>query len=372
MKKFKLLLSLSILFFALYSCEKQTEITSLESSESKKPITKPFKSISNGTDIDYCGEPVECTLIAGQSIDAGTVSVMNDGVNLYVTVYSISGFQDVDENIKMWIGTNLPSGRPAAGKFPYKVTESGNTHIFQIPLSSFDGWTEDECEQHYYIIVHADVKVVNGDGFDEETAFGGCEEGGGKAWWYYMEYATSCCEEDMECMDAFARKDNDRYSFCINYNDDERNSKITWSSQLDFNLFEGVGGASHKIRLWVNVDQCNPWTDAERVNIGYVTVSTFSEGVGDGMKLYADMKYWIKDEFKDEYQFSVVNVYFGLYADSFDDNGNAIMPSGDKFYQEELNGGSEFTLKRLDWPGTNGNLAWDTYFISHVKICEIK
>lgn len=273
----------------------------------------------------------------------------------------------------MWVGTDLNEmpqngkGVPTNGQFPYKVTVTDNEYTFRVELSTIDGWSLDECAQNLYMVVHGDVLVNDNGAYYGETAFGGDNIEDGNRW-YYINNTTVCCDDNREFVDAFARKDNDRHSFCINYNDDEGNSKITWSSQLDFNLFEGAGGASHKIRLWVNVDQCNPWIDAERVNIGYVTVSTFSEGVGDGMKLYADVKYWIKDEFKDEYQFSVVNVYFGLYVDSFDDNGNAIMPSDDKFYQEELNGVSEFTLKRLDWPGTNANLAWDTYFICKKRL----
>ena len=100
MKKLKLLFSLSILFFAFYSCNEQLEISDQESINFKDQYvdTKPSVSIVYGTDVDYCGEPIECTLIAGQSIDAGTVSVMNDGVNLYVTVYSKAGYQDVEEN----------------------------------------------------------------------------------------------------------------------------------------------------------------------------------------------------------------------------------------------------------------------------------
>lgn len=215
MKKIKFLLSLSILFFALYSCNEQLEVQSLESMESidsKKPITKPHETLVDGTDVDYCGEPVACTLIAGQSIDAGTVTVRNDATHLYVEVYSKAGFQDVEENIKMWIGTELPKKRPPAGHFPYKVTESSNKYTFGIPLSSIDGWDVScgENAEPFYIIVHADVLTESG---SKETAFGGCISGDTKgAWWYYMEYKVQCCDEDDY---AFMYKGAD-YVTCFN------------------------------------------------------------------------------------------------------------------------------------------------------------
>jgi hypothetical protein len=370
MKKITYYFSFMLLFLAFFSCDEQSEFDSLESTNFKKTITKQFETILSEDNVDYCGEPVTCTLIAGQNLDAGEVTIQNNKTHLYVKVYSKAGFQNVRENIKMYIGLpeDLPSKRPPAGHFPYKVTESGDTYIFEIPLSTLDGWDDEgDCAQDFAIIVHADVLTKVGDAGSGETAFGGCVEGSGKAWWYYMEYKTSCCEE-MECVDAFARKDNDQHAFCIL---DNEGNTMAWSSQLDYNLFEGDRGASHKIRLWVNVDQCDPWADEERINVGFATVTTFSEGIGDGMKLYANVKYWISDQYKDQYKILNVSAFFGLYSNSFDINGKPIMPDEDEFYHQEVNDLSEYTLKRINWPGTNGNLVWDTYFISKIKVCKI-
>ena len=308
-------------------------------------------------------------MIAGQSIDAGTVTVRNDETYLYVTVYSKAGFQDVQENIKMWIGTKLPNKRPPAGKFPYKIYETSDTGKFRIELSTLEGWDDEAgCEQDFYIIVHADVLTIAGDPNSGETAFGGCEEGAGKAWWYYMEYTTQCCDEEV-CMDAFAKKGNEAHSHCINYTDNNGKQYLAWSNQIDFGLFQG---STRQITLWANVDQCNPYDDSDRIAVGYVNISTFSEGEGDGMKLYANIKYVIYDRYIDRCHLIEVNSYVGLDKSPIDSNGNLIISDTNKFYHKELGGVSEYTFERLSWPGKNTYKAWDTYIIAHAKVCEIK
>lgn len=301
MKKLKLLLSLSILFFTFYSCNEQLEISNLESLDSKAAIIKPFESLSQDIPINYCGEPVECTLIAGQSIDAGTVTIMNDGVNLYVKVFSIDGFQDVEENIKMWIGTEIPSKRPPAGHFPYKVTESGNTHIFQIPLSSLDGWTEDECEQEYIIIVHADVKVANGDGFDEETAFGGCIEGGGRAWWYYMEYTTACCEEE-EIGFLYKTTNPELWVTCF-----EDNDVFGFSNEIHYSWLL-ISNPDYPI--WTNIED-----DCGIDKIGYVGDIYFKIINQD-----SDPEVELILKMRDDHMMKDVNIYVGWENPVFEGN----------------------------------------------------
>lgn len=277
MKKLKFLLSLSILFFALYSCNEQLEVQGLESQEtidSKKSVTKPFETLPIGTDIDYCGEPIKCTLIAGQHIDSGTVTVRNDATYLYVEVYSKAGFQNVEENIKMWIGKELPSKRPPAGHFPYKVTESGNTHTFKIELSSLDAW-DAECGENttpFYIIVHADVLTESG---SSETAFGGCEEGSGKgAWWYYMEYKVSCCNEEEEEEEedyAFMYKGKD-HATCY---DDE--GVIGWSNKHHYRYYRTYTRTNN---IYFNSDNnCDILSDSDIGDVTFSMINPYDEDI---------------------------------------------------------------------------------------------
>ena len=83
-----------------------------------------FKGQSSGlkTTIVTCGEQT-WTLSAGQTIDAGTLTVSNDETNLYVA-YTTTG---VFGTLHLWVGldmTLLPKnsqGTPVPGQFPLCV-----------------------------------------------------------------------------------------------------------------------------------------------------------------------------------------------------------------------------------------------------------
>ena len=159
-------------------------------------------TLLKSTTVTYCGSDT-VPFTAGQTINAGNVVIANDATNLYVTVTSKCGFQNVSENIKMWLGTdlaNLDGGgldRPSAGKFPYKATvASGDTtYTFIVPLASIPIYNATKCGvQPIYVVVHGDVLVCNGDGTTSgQTAFGGDVPGPGKAWWFYSIYTPFCC-----------------------------------------------------------------------------------------------------------------------------------------------------------------------------------
>ena len=366
MKKLKLLFSLSILFFALYSCNEQLEVQGLESLESKKPIIKDLPVVSDGMEIDYCGTPVVCPLVAGQNIDAGTVTVRNDDTYLYITVFSKAGFQDVDENVKIWAGTELPKKRPPAGHFPYKDKVTGLTSPeYKIKLSDI-GW-DGKCgenTQPLYIIVHADVLTLNDGG---QTAFGGCIEAETKgAWWYYMDYKVQCCDEEEECLDAFAFKYlNPNHSNCLDYTDNETKN-LVWSNNFNFRYLEN---RNYQFSLIANAEECIPQakdgtiTDSAAIVVGFINITMFSEGVGDGIKLYTTISYHITNT---DYKLSNVN----LYLNNVETPNNVNPLSGDYNYNvssPEWNS-TTTTFEKLPWPGAYN--AWDTFLIPHVKVCK--
>ncbi len=148
-----------------------------------------------------CGTPKVVDFFAGQTIDAGSVTIYNDNTNLYVTVYSELGFQSGTEQIKMWVGadlTNMPqntNGIPIPGQFPYKITTTGGTTCtFTIPL--IDLSLVNKCGDMIYVVVHGDVLVSDGIGGTKgETAFGGDTPGVGNRWWYYTTYTIQCCTD---------------------------------------------------------------------------------------------------------------------------------------------------------------------------------
>lgn len=180
---------------ALHSCQK-----SAQEVDSIATLKNELNS-HNGED-PTCNLKTYC-LLAGQLTPAGNVVLFNDSKYLYVYVVSKEGFQKVKENIKIWVGDdlkNLPlsgGGAPIAGKFPYKVTISGdkNEYTYKIPFESIKSSSPINCEnKKLQVFVHVDV-VSNS---KEETAWGGClGEGvnikGPGRWYYSMEYTTVCC-----------------------------------------------------------------------------------------------------------------------------------------------------------------------------------
>jgi hypothetical protein len=162
-----------------------------------------------------CGVTHTVDLWAGQTIDAGSVTIYNDEVNLYVTVYSEFGYQAGDEQLKLWVGGDLknlprsPAGNPINGQFPYKITtDGGTTYTFTIPLDDLS--LVNDCGDNIYVVLHADVLADdgNGGGPSAETAYGG-DTGGdtGNSWWYYTTFTIQCCDDPPvfdHCETAFA------------------------------------------------------------------------------------------------------------------------------------------------------------------------
>jgi len=360
MKNFKLLLSLLVLFFALYSCNEQLEVQGLESLESKKTNNKDQSIVvSDDMDIDYCGTPVVCPLVAGQNIDAGTVTVRNDATYLYITVFSKAGFQNVDENVKIWAGTELPKKRPPAGHFPYKDKVTGLTSPeYKIKLSDI-GW-DGECgdnTQPLYIIVHADVLTESG---SSETAFGGCIEADTKgAWWYYMEYTTQCCEEEDEGMRAFAYKIwNPSLSYCFNV-DNENESYLAWTTEISYNTLAIWNYAT--LPIFLNPDRCDLENSDNPIEIGSVRVSLDSD---DNQKF--QVQFFINDNYKSlEYK-----VYAGVEKFPINNDGSLNNVTEDNFYGETfliptlLNPSSPIVI---DWPAATTENS-TIYIFAEIKI----
>jgi hypothetical protein len=191
MKNFKLfyaLVAMLLLGFVFTQCNRTNDI---------KPKTKANANRSARIAETACGTETTCTLWAGQTINAGTITVENDNTNLYVT-YNTTG---IFGTLHLWVGTDLtlvPSsksdkGTPVPGKFPYKYTTNGETtYTFTIPLNKIPGYDQ-KCgtgSRPIYVVAHAEV-TING---NKETAFGGCVPGTGPRWWYYAVHTLQCCD----------------------------------------------------------------------------------------------------------------------------------------------------------------------------------
>jgi hypothetical protein len=155
----------------------------------------PYRSLSkNDTLVIPCGEPIVRTLLAGQNINAGSLTVSNDETTLFITYNTDNNW--LLKKIHLYAGScgTVPSnsaGNPMIGLFPYNEQFSPfvNSYTLSIPLDGLD-----EC---FCIAAHAElVKIgLNGCVIQTETGWAAGEPFGGKSWAKKFKYCIQDCPE---------------------------------------------------------------------------------------------------------------------------------------------------------------------------------
>jgi hypothetical protein len=119
----------------LFSCKKSSpEVQAAPKKAVSGTVRGPFASREGDC------EPTVTTLIAGQTINAGTISVTNDNSFIYVTYTTANGYVLTETHLyvgpQALIPTNKP-GNPIPGQFPYGNIHSNlTTYTYAVPLSS--------------------------------------------------------------------------------------------------------------------------------------------------------------------------------------------------------------------------------------------
>lgn len=190
-KQLFILVGLIILIIASCSKEESEELIV----DSPK-VQSNLKSLEVLTLPDFCNDsPTVFELIAGQTMDVGSVTIGNDEENLYITYETVDGWM-LDE-IHLFIGdlSDVPVNKqntPVPGHFPYKAEDINATSFtLEIPLADIDS-----C---FVVLSHA--AVVKDD--KDETAWGwdgdefnNFEDAFGiTRWGYFGEYCKVECEE---------------------------------------------------------------------------------------------------------------------------------------------------------------------------------
>ena len=155
-------------------------LTSAEQLEKKdkKPCLSIEKRVNTGTPLPLECEtgyiPVKFTLWAGQDIDAGTVTISNDDINLYVT-YTTDGTVDLEDvHVYVWTeaeAADVPCKRPEPGKADY-VVEGIHDESVMVTIPVDIPQDENYCEGDpitFYIAAHAALS-------NDETAYGGDDD----------------------------------------------------------------------------------------------------------------------------------------------------------------------------------------------------
>ena len=352
MKKINLFSYLvAALFFAITSCSTEGDL--LNNLDNQKSITQET----------ICGESTVVSLIAGQHIDVGTVTVSNDETYLYVT-YETSGDWYLTET-HLYVGSEdgIPlngAGNPKIGHFPYHGDhETVKSYTFDpIPLA--------DLGDPFVVVAHAVVdKIINGDTMiSEETAFGcGDKEFPGNRWGCYFEYEKQVCDEE-ECMDAFSYKPHPDFIVCFL---DDGFDQWGWTSLATHRFFwryRQDNGYNYQFPLVVKADDCNI---ANSINIGYVEIeATFEEADGT-TNLFANVKYVITDS---NYKISRANLFLGTDKYPKDGDGNYTVLPDEYNYSADNLSLSEFTFTKVDWPIDDKDAG--VYLIPYAEVCLIK
>lgn len=179
-------LLLPALFFATLftvSCKKNEQALAAEQEQSATSVPQGSRYVilaegegNKQTILGREGDPgcvaTIVTLIAGQTINSGTVTVTNDSNFIYVTYTTTNGW--VLAQTHLYVGdcalipVNNP-GNPIPGQFPYASAHNNvTTYTYQIPLSQIPSGS---CG---CIAAHAVVKKYNSSNqqIGQETAWG--------------------------------------------------------------------------------------------------------------------------------------------------------------------------------------------------------
>ena len=116
--------------------------------------------------------PTEVTLIAGQTINSGTVTVTNDASFIYVTYQTANGYTLTQTHLFVGDCGQIPvngQGNPIPGHFPYSSTHANATSFtYQVPISAIAAGNCG-CIAAHAVVVKLDA---NGNVIDTQTGWG--------------------------------------------------------------------------------------------------------------------------------------------------------------------------------------------------------
>lgn len=137
-----------------------------------------------------CGAPTVVTLLAGQSNDAGTVTIENDAAALCVTLTASRGWFLGATRIN--IALAAPTGTPAPGSLQDVQVHDPmvTSYVACFSLEAF-GY---EPATHVYVTAHASMAHITGGVVNlHESGWGHGTPNSGHGWAQYVEHTIHAC-----------------------------------------------------------------------------------------------------------------------------------------------------------------------------------
>jgi hypothetical protein len=306
------------------------------------------------------GSGVHCqTLLAGQTIEAGSVCVEVVDTDLVVT-YSTTGDWELVE-AHLWVGGDLADmpqtrrGNPKIGNFPYKAEDlaGATSHQFIVPLDDLGfGCPGDDAS--YHVAAHAALRRPDGDGgFQTETGWADGDRFVQRGSWatYFTVDLTCECDDDppppppLECETAFAYGGG--LSTCFLDIDDDGDgdgdfNRWGWTNAIteeDVYLFDVYAGAG----------QCDT---------GKGTL------VGTLMVVYVDGTVDVIYEMNEGFEMSEVHLYVGSEMLPRDVNGDyTVAPGQYPYVNDTLEGAASHAILGIPASGP-------IHVVAHAVVCS--
>jgi hypothetical protein len=130
-------------------------------------------------------------LMAGQHINVGTVTYVDDENGHFIITYTLTGGWTMSEShVYVGLYNNMPLNKPGApkiGNFPYKETHSPavTTYTYTVSSEGLPGPDLDNPENHYKDLVFAAHCVVNNPNGGNETGWAAGNDCFDKGWGMY-------------------------------------------------------------------------------------------------------------------------------------------------------------------------------------------
>ena len=147
-----------------------------------------------------CGIPQSTRLMAGQSIDSGTVTISNDQLgNITLTFNTVEPWilSDTHAHVAKSLDAipQTRSGNPKVGNFSYKTTHTPGVSSYSYTIAADEiGYNLGDT---IYIATHAVVQRLDtGEITQQETAWGEGNAFPGRNWAMYFTYILQACDDE--------------------------------------------------------------------------------------------------------------------------------------------------------------------------------